>query len=170
MTREELIQAISEMSVLELPSSLRNSKRSSASAPRLRDDDAHGRHARSRAAPRLRGGREDRVRRSPRRPRREQDQRHQGRPRDHRPRPEGSQGHGRRRPKTVKEGVAEGRGRRDEEEARRGRSEGRTEVVLPTQTYKSASRPGRAFSSLRAAVRAPFCGYNIKMLRARGAP
>ena len=72
-------------------------------------------------------------------------------------------------PKTVKEGVAkeeaedpqdgqgrrsEGRGRRDEEEARRGRSEGRTEVVLPTQTYKSASRLGRAFFvRVRRAVR-----------------
>ena len=49
---------------------------------------------------------------------------------------------------------SEGRGRRDEEEARRGRSEGRTEVVLPTQTYKSASRPGRAFFvRVRRAVR-----------------
>ena len=37
--------------------------------------------------------------------RREQDQRHQGDPRDHRPGPEGGQGPGRGRPKTVKEGV-----------------------------------------------------------------
>ena len=74
-------------------------------------------------------------------------------------------------PKTVKEGVqdgqgrrSEGRGRRDEEEARRGRSEGRTEVVLPTQTYKAIRRVPqgarffRVFTPLwKFSTGAPFC-------------
>ena len=55
-------------------------------------------------------------------------------------------------PKTVKEGVSEGRGRRDEEEARRGRAKVELEVVLPTQTYKARPARGALFSCLYAAV------------------
>ena len=52
------------------------------------------------------GRREDRVHGRARRRWRQQDQRHQGRPRDHRSWPQRSEGPGRRRPKTLKEGVA----------------------------------------------------------------
>ena len=48
---------------------------------------------------------EGRVHRHARPPRRQEDQRHQGGARDHRPRPQGGQGPGRRRPKAVKDGV-----------------------------------------------------------------
>ena len=52
------------------------------------------------------GRRADRVHRHPDRRWRQEDQRDQGSPRDHRPRPEGSQGPGRRRAEGVKEGVS----------------------------------------------------------------
>ena len=47
----------------------------------------------------------DRVRRRPHGRRRQEDPGHQGRPRDHQPRPQGGQGPGRRRAQAVKEGV-----------------------------------------------------------------
>ena len=57
-------------------------------------------------------GREDRVHRRPRRLRRRQeDQRHQGGPRDHRPGPQGGQGPGRRRPEARQGERRQGRRR-----------------------------------------------------------
>ena len=50
--------------------------------------------------------RQDRVRRHPRGLRRQQDPRHQGRPRSHRPGPEGSQGPGRSRPQGRQDGIS----------------------------------------------------------------
>ena len=72
---------------------------------------------------------EDGVHGRPDRGRREQDQRHQGSPRHHRPRPEGGEGPRRGRPQGSEGGHPEDRGRRAQEEARGRRRQGRGEVA-----------------------------------------
>ena len=74
------------------------------------------------------------------RSRRQQDQRHQGRPRGHQPRPEGSQGPRRERAQADQGRRAQGRGRGDQEEVRGSRREGRNQVA-------SAPRAPRCWST-----------------------
>ena len=72
------------------------------------------------------GGRADGVHRHPHRRRRQQDRRHQGGPRGHRPRPQGGQGPGRGAPKAVKEGVTKA----DAETSRRSSTEAGAKVEI----------------------------------------
>ena len=91
--------------------------------------------ARRAAARRRRGGtgrRADRVHRDPDRDRHQQDQRDQGGPRSHQPRPEGSQGPGRERAEADQGRRDQGRGGGDQEEVRRRRREGRSQVARHT--------------------------------------
>ena len=65
--------------------------------------------------------------------RRPEDRRHQGRPLGHRPRPEGGQGAGRRRPEADQAGRLQG-GRREAEEGARGRRRHRQRQVIGPHT------------------------------------
>ena len=67
--------------------------------------------------------------------RRQQDQRHQGGPRDHQPRPQGGQGPGRGRAQDRQGRRLQGRRRGDEEEARRGRRQGRDQVTIAASRH-----------------------------------
>jgi Ribosomal protein L7/L12 len=144
MTREEIIKAIEEMSVLELSQLVKDLEEKfgvSAAAPAMM--------ASARWPPPLPPGRgrEDRVRRYPEGPRRKQDRNDQGRSRDHQPRPEGSQGT-RRQPAEGRQGRRhQGRGRGSPEEAGRGRSRSRDQVVLftPVSSAGKAESPFPVF-------------------------
>ena len=71
----------------------------------------------------------DGVRRRPDRRRRQEDPGHQGRPRRHRPWPEGGQGARRRGPQAGQGGHRQGRGRQAQGRARRGRRVRRAQVA-----------------------------------------
>ena len=91
------------------------------------------------------------IRRCPFRSRRQQDRRHQGRPRDHGPRAEGSQGPRRRRSQDREGGRGQGRCRDLQEEAGRSRSQGRPEVRVPSSkhTSKALARRGATHKAFR---------------------
>ena len=72
---------------------------------------------------------QDRVRRRSRGHRRQQDQRHQGRPRGHDPGPQGGQGPGRGGPQGDQDGHLQGR-RREAQEGARGRRRHRQDQVI----------------------------------------
>src|SRR5207249_399976 len=73
----------------------------------------------------------------------EQDQRHQGRSRDHGPRPQRGEGPRRGRAQGSQGRRLEGGSRRLQEEARRGRREGRAQVTT-SSPHRRSSRASRA--------------------------
>ena len=77
----------------------------------------------------------DRVHRHPVQGRRQEDQRHQGSPHDHRPRAEGSQGPGRSRAEGGEGRRRQGRGREDQEDARGRRRHRGGEVTLLRRAF-----------------------------------
>ena len=108
LTQDDLLEAIDKMTVLELSEFIKRFEEQycvTAAAPA-----AAAAAPAAALPPRARRGRgrrgADGVHGDADRDRPEQDPGHQGRPRAHRPRPQGGQGPGRRVPKAVKEGVA----------------------------------------------------------------
>ena len=101
LSNEQIVDAIatkSLMEVMELVKAIEEKFGVSAAAPVMA--------AAGPAAAAAAGRRADRVHRRPEGRRREEGRSHQGRPRHHRPGPEGSEGPGRRRPQIVKEAVS----------------------------------------------------------------
>ena len=104
LTRDQILDGISELSVLELSELLKEFEERfgvTAAAPVAVAAAPRGRRGRRRG----RGGGEERVRRHPHRGRRQEDPGHQGGPLAHEPRAEGGQGPRRRAPKPVLEKV-----------------------------------------------------------------
>ena len=134
MTQEEIIDALSGMTVLQIAELV---------VGRLRRRSRR-RRRRRRRRPRRRG--EDRVRRHPRRRRWQQDRRHQGGPHHHRARPQGCQGPRRGCPQARQAGRRQGRGRQDQGGPREGRRQGRDQVRIPRRTRPKAAPHGAAFS------------------------
>ena len=142
LTQDDLLEAIDKMTVLELSEFIKRFEERygvTAAAP-----------VAAAAAPAAGGGRRGRRRGRGRRgavgvhgdadrDRPEQDPGHQGRPRAHRPRPQGGQGPRRRVPKAVKEGVA-----RDEAE--------KIKAALEEQGAKVEIKLARPFGTCAARV------------------
>ena len=139
-TKEEILDAIAGMTVLELSELLKEFEEKfgvTAAAPvAVAAAAAAGGGGGGGAAE----GGEGRVRRHPHRRRRQEDPGHQGGPRAHQPRPEGGQGPGRRRPQArAREGV-EG-GRREGQGAARGRRRHRRAQVVAGPRARPAGPP-----------------------------
>ena len=84
--------------------------------------------------------------------RRQEDQRHQGSPRDHRSRPQGSQGPGRRRSEGRSRKRFQGRSRQVQGPAGSSRRQGRTEVNVAFRRAASAVRRSLAAGDARVRV------------------
>ena len=129
LTQDDLLEAIDKMTVLELSEFIKRFEDrygvtaaapvAAAAAPAAGGGADRGRR-RSRGA--------DRVHGDARRDRPEQDPGHQGRPRAHRPRPQGGQGPRRRDPEGRQGRRHQRRGRQDQGRHRRGRRQGRDQV------------------------------------------
>ena len=129
-TKEEILDAIASMTVLELKRAARRTSRSASASPPRRPSPwpPPPRPVAAAAAGRRGAGR---VRRRPHRRRRQEDPGHQGGPRPHEPRPQGGQGPRRRRPQAgAREGVE---GRRREGQGASSRR--------PAPPSSSSSRP-----------------------------
>jgi hypothetical protein len=94
------------------------------------------------------------------------DQRHQGRPRDHRPGSQGRQGPGRRRPEGRQGRRAQGRGRGHRQEAQGRRRRGRGQVVRRSRrTRQSLSRNDFSRSQPGAELARPLAWRTCHFLR-----
>ena len=125
---EKLVEELSALTVLE-----------AAELSKLLEDEVgrqrrrSGRRRRRWRCRRCRAARsEGRVHRHAGRRWRQEDQRHQGGARDHRPRPQGSQGPGRGAPKAVKEGVPKADAEKLKSQDRGRRRQGRAQVKTVT--------------------------------------
>ena len=143
LSTDELLDAFKEMTLLELSEFVKQFEETfdvTAAAPVA--VAAAGGRCRSRRGRRGAVG----VRRHPRGCRREEDRRHQGRPRDRlRPGPQGGQGSGRRRSQAAAGEGQQGRRRRRQGQARSRRRIGHRQVVLPRK--KPPGHPGGFFVS-----------------------
>ena len=132
LTPDQLLEAFEQMTVLELSDFKKKFEERfgvTAAAPVAFAGRRPGRRWR-RPGRRGRGG-ADRVHRHPDRDRPQQDPGHQGRPRAHRPRPQGGQGPRRRGPQGREGGRHQGRGREDQGRDRGAGRQGRDQVDDP---------------------------------------
>ena len=132
LTPDQLLEAFEQMTVLELSDFKKKFEERfgvTAAAPVAFAGRRPGSRWR-RPGRRGRGG-ADRVHRHPDRDRPQQDPGHQGRPRAHRPRPQGGQGPRRRGPQGREGGRHQGRGREDQGRDRGAGRQGRDQVTTP---------------------------------------
>ena len=147
ITKDQVIEWLSGQSVLEIAGLVKDLETKwgvSAAAPVA----AAARPPRP--PPRCPRRGEDGVHRHPPRGRRQQDRRHQGSARNHRPRPQGSQGPGRGAPKPVKEGVSKRRPRKSKRSSRppAPRSSSSNRRFGDTHLHRFHFRDGRAAHGL----------------------
>ena len=138
VTQQQVVEYIKGISVLELSQLVKTleSELGVSAAAAMPMGDADGRRRRRGGA----GRREDRVHGHADRDRRQQDQRHQGRPRNHRLGLKEAKDLVESAPKPIKEGDAQGRGRSDQEEVRRGRRQGRSQVARRSRARDAGLR------------------------------
>ena len=124
LTNDQILEAISAkslMEVIELVKAMEEKFGVTAAAPVAVAAGAGRRRCRS-------GRRADRIRGHPQGDRRQEGRSHQGRPRNHGPGPEGSEGPGRGAPAPSRKPCQQGRRREDQEGSRSRRREGRDQV------------------------------------------